>query len=101
MDRRQELQTILENILESRNVYYQPPSNTKLEYPCIIYKRSSLHTRHANNSIYINKVRYEVLLISNTPNNPTIDKILELPYCTYDRYYVADGLSHDSFTVFY
>lgn len=101
MDRQLELQAILENILESRNVYYQPPSNTKLKYPCIIYKRSSLHTRHANNSIYINKVRYEVLLIGNTPNNPIVDKILELPYCTYDRYYVADGLSHDSFTVFY
>ncbi len=101
MDRRLELQEILENILGSRNVYYQPPSNTKLKYPCIIYGRSSLHTRHADNSIYINKVRYDVQLISTTPDNELVNKILSVPYCTYDRYYNVDGLSHDSFTIFY
>jgi len=101
MDRRLELHQILKNILGSSNVYFQPPENIKLKYPCIIYERSSMHTRHANNSKYINKVRYGMQLISDTPENDKVNELLALPYCSYDRFYVVDGLNHDSFTIFY
>jgi len=33
MGTRLELQNLLENILGSRNVYFQPPENLKLNYP--------------------------------------------------------------------
>jgi len=101
MDRRLELQKILENILESRNVYFQPPSNTKLVYPCIIYNRSDIDVSHADNIKYKMAVRYSMLLIGRSPESNLIEKILELPYCSYDRQYSADGLNHDSFTIYY
>ena len=40
MDRRLELQSELEKILGSRNVYYQPLPSLKLQYPCIVYERN-------------------------------------------------------------
>ena len=42
MDSRPNLQTMLEQILGSRNVYFQPPESLKLNYPAIVYKRSNI-----------------------------------------------------------
>lgn len=40
MNRRYELQAVLEGILGSGNVYFQPPENLKMRYDCIVYERS-------------------------------------------------------------
>lgn len=101
MDRRLELQTILENILGSRNVYFQPPSNTKLSYPCIIYNRSNTEYRYANNAKYNTRVRYSLMLIGRSPESELVEELLKLPYCSYDRFYTADTLNHDTFTLYY
>ena len=101
MDRRLELQTKLENILGSRNVYFQPPSNTKIEYPCIVYERDDIDQRFADNRTYINTVCYSLTLISRSQENNLVSKILELPYCSYDRFYTTDSLNHDVFTLYY
>ena len=42
MDKRQTLQSELEAILGSRNVYYQPPANLKMQYPAIRYKKQKI-----------------------------------------------------------
>lgn len=101
MDRRLELQKKLENILGSRNVYFQPPSNTQLKYPCIIYQRDNIDQRFADNRTYIHMVRYSLTLIGSSPENELVSKILELPYCSYSRFYTADTLNHDVFTLYY
>lgn len=101
MDRRLELQKILENILGSRNVYFQPPSNTKLSYPCIIYSRSNIVAEYADNIKYNTRVRYSLILIGRSSENDLVEKLLELPYCSYDRFYTSDNLNHDSFTLYY
>lgn len=101
MDRRLELHQILKNILGSNNVYFQPPSNTHINYPCIIYERSDIDTKHANNIIYLSMVRYSIKLIGRNPESELVNKILELPYCSYDRFYTADSLNHDAFTIYY
>ena len=40
-------------ILGSRNVYFDPPSNIHINYPCIIYKRIAAESRRADNGRYI------------------------------------------------
>ena len=101
MDRRLNLQKLLENILGSRNVYFQPPSNTMIKYPCIVYSRSNIKQKHADNLSYNNRVQYSLQLISSSPENELINRILEIPYCSYDRFYVVDGLNHDSFSLYF
>lgn len=101
MDRRLNLQEILANILGSSNVYYQPPETIKLQYPCIIYERDDIDQKYANNRSYINRVRYSLTLITRSPDSELIKAILDLPYCSYDRYYAADSLNHDTFTLYY
>ena len=101
MDRRLNLQETLASILGSNNVYFQPPETIKLKYPCIIYERSDIDQRYADNRTYIDRVRYSITLITNSPESDLIKRILELPYCSYDRYYASDSLNHDTFTLFY
>lgn len=101
MDKRQQLQSKLEELLGSRNVYYQPPSSIQMKYPAIRYKKSKIDSVLANNKKYINKNRYEIIVIDTMPDNPVIEKILELPYSSYDRWYTADNLNHDVITLYY
>ena len=48
--KRTDLHEILKEILGSDNVYFQPPESYKMEYPCIVYERSALTTRFADNN---------------------------------------------------
>jgi len=101
MDRRLELHQILVNILGSNNVYFQPPPSIKLKYPCIIYERSGINTIYADDKAFLHHVKYSITLIGRSPENELVKKILELPYCSYDRYFTADLLSHDTFSLYY
>ena len=96
-----ELQTKLEELLGSRNVYYQPPESVKMEYPAIVYSKEDIQTTHANGTVYSKKNRYSLIVISKKPDDPVIDKLLEIPYCSYDRSYKSDNLNHDVLTLYY
>ena len=101
MDRRLELKQILTNILGSPNVYFQPPESLKIKYPCIIYSRSSLDTKYANNLPYLHTSRYDMQLISRNQETEIVKALAALPMCSYDRFYTVDGLNHNSFTIYY
>lgn len=95
------LQTLLEELLCSRHVYYQPPENLKMEYPAIRYSRSEIRNIHADDHKYTSMNVYEVVVIDEDPDNEVIDKILELPYSSLERHYVADNLNHDLIRLYY
>lgn len=95
------LQTTLEELLEARHVYYQPPENVKMEYPAIRYSKKKPDTRHANNKVYMRTNCYEIIVISRNPDEPVIGKIEELPMCEWDNHYVSDNLHHDVFTLYF
>ncbi len=101
MDRRLELHQILKNILGSANVYFQPPPSVKMVYPCIVYNRDGIQSTKADNINYLNRVRYTITLIGSSPESPIIKDLLELQMCSYNRFYTADGLNHDVFSLYY
>lgn len=101
MGTRVELQTLLEEILGSRNVYYQPPESVKLSYPCILYLKSTIDTTYANNRSYMHKTRYMVTHIDKHPDSKVLDKLISLPMCSFDRHFTADNLNHDSFYIYF
>jgi hypothetical protein len=101
MGSRIELQTLLVSLLGSTDVYFQPPSTIQLTYPCIIYKRSDIKTKFANNSPYALKKEYTVTVIDKNPDSLIPDKVALLPECTFDRHFTADNLNHDVFTIYF
>lgn len=101
MDRRLELQTKLEELLGSRNVYYQPPATIQMSYPAIVYSKELYDIKTANDYIYLKKKRYSLTVIDRRPDNPVIEQLMELPLCGYDRHYTSDNLHHDVLTIYY
>lgn len=101
MGSRLDLQYKLEELLGVRHVYFQPPASVTMEYPAIKYSKSRIDTKKANDSTYSKFIRYELIVISKKPEDPVIDKLLALPYCSYDRSYKADNLYHDVLSLYF
>lgn len=101
MDNRPSLQTKFENILGSRNVYFQPPASIKMKYPAIVYSLGSIDKIRANDDVYKLLPAYEVTLIDTNPDTDFLEKILALQYCSFDRFYRADNLNHWVFTLYH
>lgn len=101
MARRADLQILLENILGSRNVYFDPPESARMNYPAIRYKRSKITHTFANNSAYRQNNRYEIILMYDDPDSELPEIISKLPMCAHDRAYIADNLHHDVFTLYF
>lgn len=99
--KREELQSLLETLLGSRNVYFQPPENLSMVYPCIVYHRDDANTRFANNLPYKYDKRYQVMVIDRDPNSAIPDKVARLPMCTFNRFYTASNLNHDVFNLYF
>lgn len=98
---RLQLQSKFVDILGSNNVYFQPPPTVKMQYPCIIYHRDDIHTDHADNNPYKNRTRYLVKVVDSDPDSELPAKVGELPMCVFDRFYTADNLNHDVYTLYF
>ena len=96
-----ELQKTFEELLGSKNVYYDPTTNTNMKYDAIRYSKAKPNVAYANNKKYKTMKCYEVIVISRLPDNPVIEKLLNLPYSSWERHYVSDNLHHDVLTIFY
>lgn len=101
MDRRIELQAKLEAALGSRNVYYNPPETVKMSYPAIVYSRGETDHVFANDSKYLNKHAYNVIVISKKPDSPVAEEILTWPLTRRVRDYTSDNLYHNVLNVYY
>ena len=96
-----ELQALLEKLLGSRNVYFQPPESVKLKYPGIVYEISGIQTDLADNRIYRSRKRYAVTVIDKDPDSEIPDKLQDLDYCDFDRHFTVDNLNHDVFILYF
>lgn len=101
MGSRIELQDLLENILGSRNVYFQPPASVHIDYDAIVYSRKNIENTFANNSVYKQNDAYEIIAIYEDPDSDLPRKLSKLPMCSFDRHYTADNLNHDVFTLYH
>lgn len=101
MASRLNLQSKLEELLGSSNVYYKSPESKKMEYPAIKYSLDKIDKKSADDTAYLLNKRYEIIVISKKPDHPVINKLLQLPMCSYERQYVSDNLYHDVLTLYY
>lgn len=95
------LQSDFETFLGSRNVYFQPPENLKINYPCIIYELSRYNSIKADNIGYRNIPGYTVLYISKDPDDENVHKLMSFSKISFDRHYESNGLHHWVYTLYY
>ena len=101
MGQRTQLQSLLETLLGSSNVYFQPPSNVQMEYPAIVYKRDDIDTDHADNRPYYSTKRYLVTVIDRNPDSTIHELLMALPKTSYLRNFVMQNLNHDVLTLYF
>lgn len=84
------------------NIYFQPPSNIQLVYPCIIYHKKEKDRKHGNNSTYIGKDKYRLTVIDRDPDS-LIPDLLEdsLQYCKVVDHFTQDNLNHTILDLYY
>lgn len=93
---------ILEEVLGSGNLYFQPPANIHMKYPCIRYTLADIPTEKADNIRYKSMRRYEVTVITNDPDDDIHLRLLDaFEYASFNRFYVADNLNHFALTIYY
>ena len=100
MANRLDLHETLCAVLGTRNVYFQPPASVQMKYPAIVYSLENFSSSHANNSSYVRMPSYELTLIDKNPDSEFVEKLLQLPYCSFDRPYPKDNLNHWVFTIY-
>lgn len=101
MTRRLILQQRLENLLGSRNVYFQPPNNLQMVYPCIRYELDYEDVDRADNLPYRRDKRYLVTVITQDVDSPVPDRVAELPKCRFSRFYTAAYLNHHVYNLYF
>jgi len=101
---RLELQALLEELLGSRNVYFQPPPEYQIQYPCIVYERDVYlygTSKYADNILYGNRTRYLVTVIDRDPDSAIPSKVAALPMCSFNRFFASDNLNNDVYHLFF
>lgn len=97
--RRIKFQEILEDILGAPHVYYQPPDNARMVYPCFVYELEDVDVKHADNGPYSMHDRYQVTFIRHEPDSPIIRALLGLKNSSFSRHFATSGLNHDVFVI--
>lgn len=107
-DRRLEFQLILENLVNeglptpTRKVYFEPPNNLSVTYPCVIYTLNRYQTVYADNQLYHSKKCYTVTYVDRNPDASFPDLYLKSqPLTHFDREFTSDNLHHWVFTTYY
>jgi len=101
MGDRKDLDDMLRETLGTNHVYFQPPENLRMNYPCIEYSRSGNYIRHANNKTYHHRREYSMTYITYDPDDPMIETLEDLPYCSMGRPYTAENLHHYPYTIYF
>lgn len=99
MGLRTELQSLLETLAD--NVYFQPPANLEMAYPCIVYKLDNMSTEFANNQPYRLTNRYLVTVMDEDPDSLIPKAVASLPMCLFNRRFVAGNLNHSVFNLYF
>ena len=98
---RSELHARLEAIPGVNDAWFQEDATKTLNYPVIVYARDDSFSLYADNIKYFFKKRYTVTVIDRNPDSPIPDLVEALPFTTFDRFYVKDGLNHFVFNLYF
>ena len=99
---RETIQSILEafqeEVGETPHVYFQPPENVKMVYPCFRYTEAGDTGIHADDRPYLHVRQYTVIYITRSADPTLPEAMKNLPQVRFDRRYSANNLNHFVFT---
>ena len=89
-------------LLQSKNVYYDPPESFKMNYPCVRYSPSEPYQKHANDKNYSKTNRYDGIIMDYDADSKIPDNLLEhFSMFRLGKPYRVNNLNHFPFTLYY
>lgn len=83
-------------------VYFQPPSNVRMVFPCIIYNKSPIDIKHADNDSYILTGHYSLTVVDSDPDTKIPERLIKaLKTATPGRIFTSDNLNHYTFSIYF
>lgn len=102
MASRMDLQNELIVLLGSDHVYYDPPENLQMQYPCFIYTVSKANERYSDNKVYRYVNGYDITYVDINQDSDVLEKFkTHFLMSNFNRHYVADELHHTVFVVYW
>lgn len=96
---RSDLSDLLHTVCD--NVYFQPPTGTRMSYPCIVYDLDRTNVQFADNTPYVLYDEYSLKYITRDPDDPARNQIIYFPYCSSERFFIVDNLYHYIFRMYW
>lgn len=98
---RMKIQEMLKKHLGIKNLYFDPPRSIQMKFPCVVYDMENPVIQYADDRPYQFSYRWNITIIDRdgTKGEYYLRKMLELPYCSFDRKFVTDNLYHFIFTL--
>ena len=87
-----QLQDELKALLGSDNVYFQPPSNKRMQYPCFVVTLGSASQEMADNKTY---------RFTDFDDGMRKRVVEHFSMCTFDKHFVEDTLQHYIFSLYW
>ena len=94
------IQSELETLLGSRNVYYDPPPSFKLKYDCFVYELRRMDRKLADNHKYLLTPIYQVTYITKNPDSPLIMELARKMNWNFMNSFTKDNLHHFVYEIF-
>ena len=102
MKTREELHQQLLEVTGVKNIYFQPPTNTQIKYPCIVYKFDGFHNKNADDKKFATWGRYTITHIYQKYSQNLRDKLPNsFDFIDLSNTFTNDGLYHDVYTLYY
>lgn len=84
------------------NVYFQPPSDKLMNYPCIVYQKTTPDVNYADDKTYKKSQEYQITVIEHDPDSSVADELtVYLPYASIASKFIKDGLHHTNIRLYY
>lgn len=86
----------------NERVYFQPPSNHVMHYPCFVYQLERGMSERADGKPYTIYDQYQVTYISRNPDNEELrsSMLYGFDHCSFETRIPIDGLYQDNFRVY-
>lgn len=83
-------------------VYFQPPANIQMAYPCIVYNKTGKDRKFGNDGVYLSTQEYQLMVIEHDPDSGVSDEIEKhFTSCVISQYYTVDNLNHTTLNLYY
>ena len=98
---RDDVQSMLEEVIGNDHVYFQAPPNTGMVYPCIVYRYVRTIIDHADNKPYMITGYWEIHHMYKSIKNDLKEKmIFASPYMSHTNRIVTQGVYNDYYILY-